>query len=492
MQSDQAPRLDTRAHSMPVQSVYTSKNSHIRQTPAPPPPYTAPPSPGASEEALFPPHLSSRDPAAMPPRLPNADDSSRRLPTPPNPRIAIPAERTTSLEQSPISKQPSRASPFTSPSNPSLSPQSDVNPSFPPLPPDPPPAKSRSVFNPLSVLKLVRIAEEAAAGRFPRERDENAARYTAAQAEARERVRSSIHTLLFRGLTSDEERISVFSKSARVCKDCDLKFSAVLQEPLIEGQVPVYWAILNRPATSPEVNEDASNALISTLLNASGSIQKTTSDSVHLAYMWTSNNALLQHLFWQFPRLSPLSMSDRMLLGPTGADVVKVEETRDGSGAFVAHVNIRRFRLRMNSSKLIIIEFITFGRPSILSSLNDMASNFLSNVERIWTAKFLVSVERTQEGLIENRWLFALKLTRRWHGWMRIFSSGDTFVKPVPRIAMNPFFPPLLAVLGAPSNQVPKMRLKCNWMTGPCISTESMSSSIFHFPFSLSRPTDFH
>jgi hypothetical protein len=140
-------------------------------------------------------------------------------------------------------------------------------------------------------------------------------------------------------------------------------FSAVLQEPLIEGQIPVYWAILNRAATSPEVDDDTLNALIFTLLNASGSLKKTTNDSVRLACMWTSNNALLQHLFWQLPGLSPLSMSDRMLLGPTGGDVVNVEETRDGSGAFVAHVNIRRFRLRMNSSKLIKIEFITFGRP---------------------------------------------------------------------------------------------------------------------------------
>jgi hypothetical protein len=384
---DQAPRLDTRAHSMPVQSVHSSKNSHNRKSPAPPPPYTAPPSPSASEEALFPPHLSSRDPTPMPPRLPNDHESSRRLPTPPNPRIAIPVERTTSLvDQSPISKQSSRASPFTSSPIPSLLPQSDVNPSFLPLPPDPPTVKSRSVFNPLSVLKLskssrkataqsakqtagkvsaetiVRTVEEDSAGPFPRERDENAARHTAAQAEARERVRSSIHALLFRGLTSDEERISVFSKCARVCKDCGLDFSAVLQEPLIEGQIPVYWAILNRPAKSPQVDDDAMNALIFTLLNASGSIKKTTSDSVRLACMWTSNNALLQHLFWQFPGLSPLSMSDRMLLGPTGGDVVNVEETRDGSGAFVAHVNIRRFRLRMNSSKLIMIEFITFGR----------------------------------------------------------------------------------------------------------------------------------
>ena len=395
MRSDQAPRLDTHAHSMPVQSVYSSKKSHIRQSPAPPPPYTAPPSPTASEEALFPPHLSSRDPTPTPPRLPNDRETSRHLPAQPNPRIVIPVEMTTSSpslselpsssSQSPI-QQSSRASPFISPSPlPSSSPQSDVNPpSFLPLPPDAPTVKSRSIFNPLSVLKLSKssrkatarsakpvagkvseetIIEEDAAGQFSRERDENAVRYTEVQTEARERVRSSIHSLLFRGLTSDEERLSVFSKCARVCKDCGLEFSAILQEPLIEGQIPVYWAILNRPPTSPKVDDDALNALIFTLLNASGSLKKTTNDSVRLACMWTSNNALLQHLFWQFPGLSALSMSDRMLLGPTGGDVVNVEETRDGSGAFVAHVNIRRFRLRMNSSKLIKIEFITFGRP---------------------------------------------------------------------------------------------------------------------------------
>jgi hypothetical protein len=39
-----------------------------------------------------------------------------------------------------------------------------------------------------------------------------------------------------------------------------------------------------------------------------------------------------------------------------------------------------------------------------------MASDFLSNAERIWTAKFLVSAESTREGLSENRWLFALEL----------------------------------------------------------------------------------
>lgn len=48
--------------------------------------------------------------------------------------------------------------------------------------------------------------------------------------------------------------------------------------------------------------------------------------------------------------------------------------------------------------------------PTILSSLNDMASDSLPNAERIWTAKFLVSAESTREGLSVNKWLFALEL----------------------------------------------------------------------------------
>jgi hypothetical protein len=166
--SDQAPRLDAHAHGIPVQPVYPSKKLHIRRSPTLPPPYTAPPSP---EEALFPPHLSSRNPTPTPPRLPKDHETSRRLPAPRNPRIAIPVERTTSLselsssssQQSPI-QQLSRDSPFTSPLIPSSLPQSDVKPSsFLPLPPDAPVAKSRSVFNPLSVLKLSKSSRKAAA-----------------------------------------------------------------------------------------------------------------------------------------------------------------------------------------------------------------------------------------------------------------------------------------------------------------------------------------
>ena len=404
MQRNQAPGLDTRSYSMPVRSVYSSKKS-IRSN-APPPPYTGPPSPNVSEESLSPPHLPSRDPTPTPPRLANPHETSRRLPMPPNPRIATPVERATASRSQPGSPtsqitgfrpplpQSSRATPLPSSLlTPSLSPHPRGSSSQLSLaPPSAPVVKSRSAFNPLSILKLnksarkataqitnqtarqvtegtrARIEEEEAARQAAehaaRERDEEAARRAGAQAQAREFVRTSIESLLFRGLTSDEERTSVFSQCFQACNDCGLDLSAVLQEPFIEGELPVHWAILNRPAKTPEVDDEALNVFIITLLNTCGSLNEASVDSVRLACMWTSNNTLLQHLFWQFPDLSPLSISDRMLLGSFGGDVVEVGETRDGTGSFAVHVKIRRFRLRMNSSKAIKIEFITFGRPA--------------------------------------------------------------------------------------------------------------------------------
>ncbi|KAI9512550.1 hypothetical protein F5148DRAFT_852763 [Russula earlei] len=235
--------------------------------------------------------------------------------------------------------------------------------------------RSRSVFRPFSVLRLprttaqitnqaaqraaeevrLRTAEEEAA----REREENEARRAAAQAEARKRVGSCIQHLLVSRHASEEDCIAVLSECAQACQNGGLDLSAVLQEPIVEGQTPVYWAILNRSSPS-----DADDALIAALLNACGSLNETTMDAVRAACMLTSNNALLQHLFGQFPRLSPLSASDALLLGPSGAgDIVDVEETRAGSVAFIAYIKIRRFWIRMMVSKVVKVEFVTCGMP---------------------------------------------------------------------------------------------------------------------------------
>jgi hypothetical protein len=255
------------------------------------------------------------------------------------------------------------------------------------------------------MVKLRVVEEEAVA----REREE-VNRLT----EARETVKSCIQSLLLSGQPSEESRISAFSTCVQACKGVGLHLPSVLQEPLIEGQTPVYWAILNRPATTSEVDATTSDATITALLNACGSLKETTISSVRLACMLISNNALLQHLFWNFPELSPLSMKDRMLLGPSGGgDIVEVDETQDGSGAFVAHMKIRRFRLRMNVSAIVKVEFVTFGRPHLSFVPKIPRHLMLLNAERIWTATFSASTEHTPGGASENKRLFSLELAKK-------------------------------------------------------------------------------
>jgi hypothetical protein len=54
-----------------------------------------------------------------------------------------------------------------------------------------------------------------------------------------------------------------------------------------------------------------------------------------------------------------------LLSSVAGGDVVNVDETQDGTGTFIARIQIRRFRLRMRVSEFIKIEFVTSGRPAL-------------------------------------------------------------------------------------------------------------------------------
>ena len=203
-------------------------------------------------------------------------------------------------------------------------------------------------------LQKQRITESEAAAIAAKTRVEEDSR------KAKEAVKLSIHSLLSRGLR-DEECDAVLGECAQVCTSGGLNLSVVLQEPLVNGRPPVYWAILSGPTTT----EAALHAFVLALLDHSQPLKETTIVSIRLACMLTSNNALLQHLFWHFPALSPLSQIDTMLLSSAaGGDVVDVTEAQDGIGAFVARIQIRRFRLRMRVSKLVKVEFVTSGRPA--------------------------------------------------------------------------------------------------------------------------------
>ena len=405
LERDQESILDTDGPSPSVRTAISTKRSILRRPSAPPPPYTGLPTPNPSVNPSLPSHLPSRATTPTPSHTLNHPEvPSRRLPPRPStasaveqytanyghsdppsrgantpslrPPLSLATSLSSSLRTSPLSPEPHVISPSQ---HHSTSPSAQIT-------------KSRSVFRPFSALKLSKASRNATAQSakqgawkapeeakyeaelarlrieeeetITREREEELRFHAEAQAGARETVKSCIQSLLSRGHTSEETRLSVFSTCSQACKKVGLDLSAVLQEPIIEGQAPIYWAILNRSATSSEVDAKTSDALIITLLNVCGLLNETTIASVRLACMLISNNALLQHLFWNFPGLSPLSTRDRMLLGPSGGgDIVDVEETQDGTGAFIASMKIRRFRMRMNVSVVVKVEFVTFGKP---------------------------------------------------------------------------------------------------------------------------------
>lgn len=207
-----------------------------------------------------------------------------------------------------------------------------------------------------------RAAQEAA-----KIEEENTVRLSIAQEEAKGHVRSHLQMFLGGEPPSEEELSAVFYTCAEACKAVGLEFSTVLQEPLIQGQPPVYWAILNRPTTYGN-SRAVHDSLVFALLEASQPLNSLTFSAVRLACTTASDNTLLQRLFRHVPGLSPLSPSDAMLLAPLReSDVVEVMETRDGSGTFVAHIKILRFRLRMRVSKCVVVEFVASGVCSPLS-----------------------------------------------------------------------------------------------------------------------------
>jgi hypothetical protein len=389
-----------------------------RLPPLPPPPYAGASSSGANgsrDPSLSRPSPSPRPPTTLAPhQLVTAPDMASRsypLPAPPelwaepwanDPFAAhVPANRPQFL--SPVTVSTFSSSPsFTGASSSSLS---LTIPAFPP-PPIPLdsnftfPAlrsksissrKSRSAFS-LSASKISKATRNATAWfaehavrkstadatseeqkrqhtteseafvQAVRVRGDEDSRKAGIRAQASEAVKASIRSWLTRDF-ANEECAAVLQKCGRICANGGLDLSVVLQEPLIDGKPPVYWAILNGTTASRTSDADL-HALVLSLLESCRPLKETTISSIRLACMTTSNNVLLQHLFWHFPAISPLTRSDSMLLSSAaGGDIVEVDQTKDGTGTFVARLQIRRFRLRMRVSKLVKIEFVTSGKP---------------------------------------------------------------------------------------------------------------------------------
>ncbi|KAF8260571.1 hypothetical protein EI94DRAFT_1610277 [Lactarius quietus] len=255
------------------------------------------------------------------------------------------------------------------------------------------------------------------------------------QEEAKGHVRSHLQLFLASEPPTEEELSAVFFTCGETCKSVGLDFPTVLQEPLIEGQPPIYWAILNRPTTHGNGRSTPHDSLVFALLEACQPLNSNTLAAVRLGCTTASDNRLLQRLFRHIPELSPLSPSDQMLLAPQKeSDIVDVMETRDGTGKYIAHIRIPRFRLRMRVSKCVVVEFVAS--------------------ERIWALRF--AVETFADGRTGNRWLLSLELGEHSPA---VGIEADLFVEGSAAAAQpldsRDFDDPLLAIsIGSPTSEL--------------------------------------
>jgi len=196
--------------------------------------------------------------------------------------------------------------------------------------------------------------------------------------QVRSATQEFLRDLLSQARPSEHEWLTLLSNCAATCNAQGLSFSALLQEPFVEGRLPVYWAILKRPPaaaaaaavaktdhTSPARNSDP-DALVLAILDASLPINAASVADARLACVTVSDNALFVRLGQRYEAFSPRSGTDRVLLGGSDTvDTVSVEEAR-GSGsnisaAFTVRFSITQFQLRMRVSKQARIEFIARG-----------------------------------------------------------------------------------------------------------------------------------
>jgi hypothetical protein len=199
--------------------------------------------------------------------------------------------------------------------------------------------------------------------------------------QVRSATQDFLRDLLSQARPSEHEWLSLLSNCADTCNAQGLNFSALLQEPFVEGHLPVYWAVLKRPPaaaaaaataaavktdhTRPAGNSDP-DALVLAILDASLPINAASVADARLACVTVSDNALFVRLGQRYEAFSPRSGIDRVLLGGSDTvDTASVEEAR-GSGsnvsaAFTVRFSITQFQLRMRVSKQARIEFIARG-----------------------------------------------------------------------------------------------------------------------------------
>jgi hypothetical protein len=199
--------------------------------------------------------------------------------------------------------------------------------------------------------------------------------------QVRSATQGLLRELLSQARPCEHEWNSVLGHCADTCSDNGLNFSSLLQEPFVEGHLPIYWAILKRPATPVKADHTTPagdpDAFVLAILDASIPLGPQCVADARLACMTVSDNPLFCRLGQRYDAFSPRSGTDRVLLGGTDTvDTVLVAETRSSGGggaaaaaaaAFIVRLSIAQFQLRMRVSKMARIEFVARGPYAALS-----------------------------------------------------------------------------------------------------------------------------
>ena len=184
--------------------------------------------------------------------------------------------------------------------------------------------------------------------------------------QVRSTTQSLLRDLLSQARPSEHEWLSVLNNCAETCTAQGLNFSALLQEPFVEGHLPVYWAVLKRPAVPIKADHRTPtgdpDALVLAILDASLPLNAQSIADARLGCMTVSDNALFVRLGQRYEGFSQRLGTDKMLLGGAETvDSVTVDEPHNGGGAFSVHFSLTQFPLRMRVSKLARVEFVACG-----------------------------------------------------------------------------------------------------------------------------------
>ncbi|KAH9940607.1 hypothetical protein B0H21DRAFT_871532, partial [Amylocystis lapponica] len=188
---------------------------------------------------------------------------------------------------------------------------------------------------------------------------------------------------------------SILHSCAEACHAHRLTFSALLQEPNMEGHSPVYWAVIKR------ADDTDSQDLVAALLARRSRRTHSSRSASRACRVWTTHCS------------SGCGACRRSRRGRVGlADVVD-------EGAFVVHICIPIFQRCMCVSGEVNMEFITQGRLLalsflVLASLYDVRGPHQRHPPSTWLVALML-LEHSPPMWIDSRLIIEEPATSRPH-----------------------------------------------------------------------------